>query len=152
MDLNRNALRRHAVGLTGRGVGIRLQRIFPRPVARMNENGADEDLVSVVIPAYNEGETLTATVQNLLDALRQSETRSEIVIVDDGSTDNTSEVIAKLQMDHSEVKGVYNAPMHGYGYAVRKGLDSSIGEIIAIVMADGSDSPMDLLSYLNLVK
>jgi dolichol-phosphate mannosyltransferase len=108
-------------------------------------------LVSIVIPAYNEGETLAATVQDLVRALRGSGIQAEIVIVNDGSTDNTPDVITELQQSHTEVRGVLNAPMHGYGYAVRKGLESSIGDTVAIVMADGSDSPSDLLRYLDLI-
>jgi dolichol-phosphate mannosyltransferase len=108
-------------------------------------------LASIVIPAYNEGETLTRTIEDLVSALRKAGTRFEIVIVNDGSKDNTAEVISQLQISYAEVKGFYNAPRHGYGYAVRKGIDSAIGDTVAIVMADGSDSPEDLLRYLDLI-
>lgn len=108
-------------------------------------------LASIVIPAYNEGETLGRTIEDLVAALRAAGTSFEIVIVNDGSKDNTGEVIAALQAAHPEVKGFYNAPRHGYGYAVRKGIDSAKGDAVAIVMADGSDSPADLLRYLDLI-
>lgn len=117
----------------------------------MNTNAQNNGLVSIVIPAYNEDETISGTVHELVGALRGAGTRAEIVIVDDGSTDNTARVVADLQAAYHEVRGVRNAPMHGYGYAVRKGIDSSTGDIVAIVMADGSDSPGDLLRYLSLI-
>lgn len=109
-------------------------------------------LASIVIPAYNEGETLARTIEDLVGALRTAGTPFEIVIVNDGSKDNTGEVIAALEGVHPEVKGFYNAPRHGYGYAVRKGIDSALGDAVAIVMADGSDSPADLLRYLDLIE
>lgn len=118
----------------------------------MSANERKTGLTSVVIPAYNEGGTLGKTVQDLVAALRDSEKPAEIVIVDDGSTDDTPTVIKNLQRTYSEVKSVLNAPMHGYGYAVRKGLDTAVGEIVAIAMADGSDSPADLLRYVDLIE
>lgn len=111
-----------------------------------------DELLSVVIPAYNEGETLTATVSALLAALRGAGVRSELVIVNDGSSDNTAAVIEALQTAYPEVKGVYNAPRHGYGYAVRRGIEHASGGVIAIAMADGSDTPADLLRYLELIR
>jgi len=118
----------------------------------MNEKVRRGELVSVVIPAYNEGETLTATVADLLGALRGAGVSSELVIVNDGSSDNTEAVIKALQTAYPEVKGVNNAPMHGYGYAVRRGIENARGGTIAIVMADGSDTPADLLRYLELIR
>jgi dolichol-phosphate mannosyltransferase len=112
---------------------------------------ANADLVSIVMPAYNEEGTLTATIRELVPALRSSAHRAEVVIVDDGSADRTSAVIADLQREFPEVRGVLNAPRHGYGYAVRKGLDESLGYAVVIVMADGSDSPADVIRYLDLI-
>lgn len=109
------------------------------------------DLVSVVMPAYNEEGTLRATVRDLVAALRSSAHRAEIVVVDDGSADRTSAVIAELAQEYPEVRGVLNAPRHGYGYAVRKGIEVSAGHAVVVVMADGSDSPADVVRYLDLI-
>jgi dolichol-phosphate mannosyltransferase len=118
----------------------------------MTNKDRNDELVSVVIPAYNEGETLTANVANLLCALRGAGVHSELVIVNDGSSDDTGAVIEALIGAYPEVKGVFNAPMHGYGYAVRRGIENASGGVIAIVMADGSDNPADLLRYLELIQ
>lgn len=118
----------------------------------MSNKEWNDELISIVIPAYNEEATLKATVADLLHVLRAAGVQSELVIVNDGSSDKTDVIIGQLQAAYPEVKRCYNAPFHGYGYAVRRGIDSAIGGTIVIVMADGSDAPSDLLHYLKLIR
>jgi dolichol-phosphate mannosyltransferase len=109
-------------------------------------------LLSVVIPAKDEAECVTSTVTRLIATLRAESIPHEIVVVDDGSTDATAEVVAKLAIAHKEVRLVRNEGRHGFGHAVRAGLRQFSGDAVAIMMADNSDSPQDLVTYYRCLE
>ena len=81
----------------------------------------------------------------LHETLRSEHIPFELVIVDDGSTDGTAEVGRRLTARHDAVVLVSNSGRHGFGMAVRKGLDFITGDAVAIVMADASDHPADVV-------
>ena len=97
------------------------------------------DLMSIIIPAYNEEKSLPVTVPAIVSTFRNAGFNFEIVIVNDGSIDETEKAIQELQMKFAEVRGIINSGLHGYGYAVRKGLEAYQGDAVVIVMADGSE-------------
>jgi len=103
--------------------------------------------LSVVIPARDESGCIDATLRTLLDALRASAIPSEIIVVDDGSRDNTADLVRGLAVRNPEIVLVRNQGRHGFGMAVRAGLKQMTGDAVAIMMADSSDSPDDLVSY-----
>jgi len=106
--------------------------------------------LSVVIPAYNEALSLPETVNAFYDKLKEHGITHEILVVNDNSKDNTIEVITQLQATVPTLRTVFNTPPYnGFGYAVRKGLDNFEGDCVAIVMADLSDSPDDLVKFYN---
>jgi dolichol-phosphate mannosyltransferase len=109
-------------------------------------------ILSVVIPAHNEAEILDATVSMLTTALETAHIAHEIVVVNDNSTDGTDDVLVALARRYGTVRVVDNAAPNGFGFAVRAGLDACHGDAIAIVMADGSDDPADLITYHNKLK
>ncbi|MFH1904416.1 MAG: glycosyltransferase family 2 protein [bacterium] len=98
---------------------------------------------SIVIPARNEEKSIKKTVLNLLQSLHKNSIDSEIIIVDDGSTDRTEEIVKHIIATNSSVRYIKNMPLHGFGLAVRKGLEVYRGDAVAIFMADGSDSAED---------
>ncbi len=102
---------------------------------------------SVVIPAHNEEHHLASTVRHLHEALAAKGVPHEIVVVDDGSTDATPEVLAGLAREIAEVVPVRNDGPHGYGRAVVAGLDAFTGDAVCVMMADESDSPDDAVLY-----
>jgi dolichol-phosphate mannosyltransferase len=103
--------------------------------------------LSVVIPARDEEGSIQQTVAEIVTVLRGERIPYEIVVVDDGSTDQTAACI-RLSMDrYLGVRLVSNTGRHGFGMAVRAGLAQATGEAIAVMMADGSDSPEDLVRY-----
>lgn len=108
--------------------------------------------LSVVIPARNEEGSLGPTVQELTARLAEADIELEIVVVDDASTDGTAHEIARLAEAHPEVRGVRSPYPSGFGFAVRAGLDVYTGDAVAIVMADGSDHPDDLVAYHRLLE
>ena len=108
-------------------------------------------LLSVVIPARNEAGCIASTVSSVAAALRTENVPHEILVVDDGSSDGTADIVRNLASAFPEVRLVVNPGPHGFGYAVRAGLRSYAGDAVAILMADESDSPRDLVTYYRCV-
>jgi dolichol-phosphate mannosyltransferase len=104
-------------------------------------------LLSIVIPAHNEAGSVGDTVESIVALLSREGVRHEVLVVNDNSTDGTGDVLARLCAQHPTVRSVDNPPPNGFGLAVRKGLAEYRGDAAAIVMADGSDSPEDILQY-----
>ena len=103
--------------------------------------------LSVVIPAYNEAESLPETIGQLATALQQAQIDHEILVVNDNSKDNTFEVLKDLHKKYPELNFVTNRGPNGFGYAVRFGLEKFNGDCVAVMMADLSDSPHDLIKF-----
>jgi dolichol-phosphate mannosyltransferase len=108
--------------------------------------------LSVVIPAHNEEATVAETVEGLTAALSKEEIDHEVIVVDDSSTDGTAAVVEGLSSKHPQVRCLPSPYRNGFGFAVRAGLEAFEGDAVAIVMADGSDSPEDLVSYQRLLE
>jgi len=108
--------------------------------------------LSVIIPARNEAENLTECISEIAKELTHHSIDSEILVIDDGSTDNTAVVIKLINESISSVKYIRNEGENGFGRAVRLGLDKFTGDAVAIMMADHSDSPKDLVSYWNCIQ
>ena len=101
--------------------------------------------LSVVIPAFNEAESLPETLPALFDELKSEKIYHEILVINDNSNDNTLAVLEKLSKSISTLRFLTNETPNGFGYAVRKGLENFSGDCVAIMMADLSDSPKDLI-------
>ncbi len=109
-------------------------------------------LYSVVIPARDEEESLPQTLHDIHDVLRASNIQHEIVVVDDGSTDRTWEVLQRLKTEAiPTLRPVQNPGPHGFGRAVSYGIHNSSGDAVVIMMADESDSPRDAVKYWRLL-
>jgi dolichol-phosphate mannosyltransferase len=102
--------------------------------------------LSVVIPAHNEHGSLDTTVRSVVEALDRDHVPHEIVIVNDNSSDGTLDVCERLSQEFRTVRHVNNHPPNGFGFAVRMGLAEFAGDAVAIVMADGSDDPADVVA------
>jgi dolichol-phosphate mannosyltransferase len=103
--------------------------------------------LSIVIPAYNEEESIKETIDQIEEAFSQVSIDHEIFIVNDNSKDNTAQVLEELAKKYPAVKYETNLGPNGFGYAVRYGLDRFSGDCVAVMMADLSDSPYDLIRY-----
>lgn len=104
-------------------------------------------LLSVVIPARNEAGCIGSTVEHLHLELRLHNVPHEIVVVDDGSTDDTWEKLSVLKRTVPALAPVRNGGANGFGRAVLCGLDRATGDGVVIMMADESDDCRDVVRY-----
>jgi len=100
--------------------------------------------LSVVVPARDEEGCVESTIRDLVRILRSQGISFEVVVVDDGSQDQTPAIVRQLSGEIPEVRLVKNK-FHGFGRAVACGLRAVNGEAVAVMMADASDSPDDLV-------
>lgn len=108
--------------------------------------------LSVVIPAYNEEASIADTVTGVVDALESEGIEHEVIVVDDSSTDGTRMEIDRLASKWTQVICHPSPYRNGFGFAIRAGLDVYSGDAVAIMMADASDSPADLVVYHRLLE
>jgi dolichol-phosphate mannosyltransferase len=108
--------------------------------------------LSVLIPAHNEAGSIEDTVRGIVAALTDEGIDHEVLVVDDSSSDGTGEIVARLAEADERVRCVRSPNPPGFGLAVRTGLDEFSGDAVAIVMADASDDPADLITYYRLLE
>lgn len=108
--------------------------------------------LSLVVPARDEAGTVAATLEELAGRLRQEGIDYEIVLVDDGSSDDTATVVAELARADPRLVLVPNPGRNGFGRAVRLGLERFTGDAVIVVMADGSDHPDDVVTYYRILR
>jgi dolichol-phosphate mannosyltransferase len=102
-------------------------------------------LYSIVIPAYNEEMNIESTLSRLVDALQGEQIPSEVLVVNDSSSDQTSTVVEQARERWPAVRLINNDGPRGFGRAIRCGLSHISGEAVAVVMADDSDDPQDVV-------
>ena len=100
--------------------------------------------LSVVVPLYNEEERLPHLVEPLLSALRPTDEAFELVLVDDGSSDRTANVLAKLSAEVPEVVAVLLRKNYGQTAAMAAGFDVAGGEVIVSLDGDLQNDPADI--------
>lgn len=106
--------------------------------------------LSVVIPAYNEEESITPTLRSLYQTLSKYGIPHEICVTNDNSKDGTLRVLTELAATEIPTLVPFTNPgPNGFGYAVRYGLERFTGDCVAVFMADMSDDPEDLVRYYN---
>ncbi len=102
---------------------------------------------SIVIPAYNEGQRLGATLEKVLAYVRQQGLDAEVIVVSDGSRDNTAEIVREFAQKNSNLRLIENPGNRGKGYSVRNGILNSRGDIVMFSDADLS-SPIEEMPKL----
>jgi dolichol-phosphate mannosyltransferase len=120
--------------------------IHVRSLAEWEAAGV-RDLLSVVIPAHDEEGHIAETVRRLVTTLSAANINHEILVVNDNSQDRTEDLLRQLHAALPSVRYLNNLPPNGFGFAVRCGLAEFRGDAVAIVMADGSDRPEDLVAF-----
>jgi dolichyl-phosphate beta-glucosyltransferase len=102
---------------------------------------------SIVIPAYNEGERLGPTLERVLGYVREQRWDAEVIVVNDGSRDNTAKLVRQFAEKDPTLRLVENPGNRGKGYAVRNGMLNARGEVVVFSDADLS-SPIEEMPKL----
>lgn len=108
----------------------------------------NSNLLSIIIPAYNEESRLPAYLAGILDYVKHHEIFYEILVVDDGSIDSTSAAVETIAAENSRVKLIRLPHNRGKGYAVRAGMLQASGTLRLFTDADGA-TPITELERLR---
>jgi len=98
--------------------------------------------LSIVIPAYNESARIDDALERVMSCIAEQGWDAEVLVVDDGSKDNTAAIVQRWMADHPRLHLIQNPGNRGKGYSVRNGLLQAAGEIVMFTDADLS-APME---------
>jgi glycosyltransferase involved in cell wall biosynthesis len=128
-----------------------------QPDARAGSDDQEAGLVktSLVLPTYNEVENVTPVVEGIVDAFDTDATAEftpiEVVVVDDGSTDGTRDVLRNLAAEVPDLRVVFLRRNFGQSAALAAGLDHARGEFVVTMDADGQNDPADAPRLLEML-
>ena len=108
--------------------------------------------LSIIIPAYNEEKRLPQTLASIDKFLRKEKINAELIVVSDGSSDGTEEVVQKLKNEVSNLNLISYKQNQGKGYAVKMGVVSARGKLILFLDADNSTPIEEFLKLKNKIK
>ncbi len=108
--------------------------------------------LSIIIPAYNEEKRIPLFLESLINFSLKNLSNYEILVVNDGSTDNTKKVVEKIKKNYDHVKFISYKNNKGKGHAVLLGVLKSTGDFVIFIDADGSIEPYEILKMLKVYK
>jgi dolichyl-phosphate beta-glucosyltransferase len=108
--------------------------------------------VSVIVPAYNERRRITKTLEAINEYFSNKPLTRQIIVVDDGSDDHTSNVVQNLKKDIRDLSVIAYQPNRGKGYAIKIGIEESHGEFILFIDADNSTPIEEFEKFYPLLK
>ena len=108
-------------------------------------------MISVIIPAHDEQESLAVLVREIADVVRQIHVDLEVVIVDDGSTDGSWTVITDLAQEYRWVQGIRLRRNFGKAAALSAGFHGAHGELILTLDGDLQDDPKEIPAFLTAI-
>jgi dolichol-phosphate mannosyltransferase len=120
-----------------------------RSTTSKNIDSKNIEVISIIIPAYNEEDCIVPTVQLIGQTLEAKNIDYEILVVNDNSSDRTEVLLQKLVAKNPKICYLNNYYPNGFGFAVRCGLENFQGDAVAVVMADSSDAPENIVDYYH---
>ena len=107
--------------------------------------------ISVVIPLFNEAESLPELYVWIAKVMKENDFSYELIFVDDGSTDDSWDIIAQLSKQHPEVKGIRFGKNYGKSPALQYGFQKATGEVVITMDADLQDSPDEIPELYRMI-
>jgi glycosyltransferase involved in cell wall biosynthesis len=108
--------------------------------------------ISVFFPCYNEQDNITSVVEKALAVLEKLNADFEVIIVDDGSSDNTSKIADELAGNKDRVKTVHHQTNLGYGAALRSGFKAATKELVFYTDGDGQFDINEMPPLLGMME
>ena len=108
-----------------------------------------KELISIVVPCYNEQEALPIFYKTITPILQKMEPDYELIFVDDGSKDNTASIMKKIAKDDEKVKYVIFSRNFGKEAAMYAGLEHTKGDFVAIMDVDLQDPPELIIDFVK---
>ena len=107
-------------------------------------------ILSIVVPCYNEAENIPLLLNRFNDVIKSREI--EVVIVDNGSTDSTEELLRRIKGDYHFTTTIRIEKNQGYGYGILRGLEVCKGDFIGWTHADMQTDPGDVIKALDIIQ
>ncbi len=108
--------------------------------------------ISIVIPLYNEEESLPELTTWIFDVMLKNNFSFELIYIDDGSNDNSWSVVRELCLKHSEVKAIKFRRNYGKSGALHEGFRHTTGEVVITMDADLQDSPEEIPGLVKMIR
>lgn len=108
--------------------------------------------LSVIMPALNEEKNIQMAVRNAIAALDDLNINGEIIVVNDGSTDRTEDIIKSLIEKDSRIKMVKHRVPRGIGTSFWNGIDNAKGDIAIMLPGDNENNPWEIFRYIKLLE
>lgn len=115
-------------------------------------DGLQRKDISVVIPLYNEEESLTELSQWIASVMKTHNFSYEVIMIDDGSSDSSWEVVTRISEENPSVKGIRLNRNYGKSAALHTGFIHAVGEVIITMDADLQDSPDEIPALYAMIK
>ena len=109
-------------------------------------------MISIIIPAYNEEKRIPEALNKILKYLKERKMNNEIIVVVDKGKDRTLEIIQRYSKKYKNIKYIYNPKKQGKGYAIKKGILASKGNLVLFADADTSTPITELDKFLTKIK
>ena len=107
--------------------------------------------ISIVIPVYNEDESLPELLAWIERVMRENNLTYEVILVDDGSTDRSWEVITDLRHENPNIKGIKFQRNYGKSAALNEGFKATRGDVVITMDADMQDSPDEIPELRRMI-
>ena len=107
--------------------------------------------ISIVIPLFNEAESLPELYAWISKVMKENDFRYELIFIDDGSTDESWEIITKLNKENPDVKGIRFGKNYGKSPALQYGFQKATGDVIITMDADLQDSPDEIPELYRMI-
>jgi polyisoprenyl-phosphate glycosyltransferase len=118
-------------------------------ISKAKHTSETKSLISVIIPVYNEAQILKQLAQCVIDVIKDCGDQHEIIFVNDGSQDNSAEILDKIASTDPYVKVLHFSRNFGHQPAVQAGLTYAKGEAVIIMDADLQDNPEKISAFLR---
>ena len=107
--------------------------------------------LSIVIPLYNESESIVELNSSIINVLSNSKINYEIIYIDDGSKDNSWDKILEISTNNSKIQGYKFLKNYGKSMALSAGFSSAKGNVVITMDADLQDDPNEIIPLYNLI-